>query len=70
MRRTAQIAAITILATLFSSALISTFPGSTQLADGSANAAGALAERLGPDDGYALAIHFSGDLQGSLDTCG
>ena len=70
MRRTAQLAAITILAILFSSAIISTFPGSTQQADGSAHGAGALAERLGPDDGYAFAVHFSGDLAGSLDTCG
>ena len=27
-------------------------------------------ERVGVDDGVAFAIHFSGDTQGNLDTCG
>jgi len=29
-----------------------------------------LLDRLGKDDGYALAIHYSGDMHGSLETCG
>lgn len=29
-----------------------------------------LAERFGPDDGMAFAIHFSGDIHGSLEPCG
>ena len=27
-------------------------------------------ERLGEDDGYALAIMYGGDIHGSLETCG
>jgi hypothetical protein len=27
-------------------------------------------ERVGLDDGVVLAIHFSGDTRGNLDTCG
>jgi len=27
-------------------------------------------ERVGVDDGAVLAIHFSGDTRGNLDTCG
>jgi len=27
-------------------------------------------ERVGLDDGAVLAIHFSGDTRGNLDTCG
>lgn len=27
-------------------------------------------ERLGEDDGYALAIMYGGDVHGSLETCG
>jgi hypothetical protein len=29
-----------------------------------------LKERLGEDDGYALAIMYGGDTHGSLETCG
>jgi hypothetical protein len=27
-------------------------------------------ERLGEDDGYAMAIHYGADIHGSLETCG
>ena len=29
-----------------------------------------LAERLGKDDGFALSVLYSGDMHGSLETCG
>lgn len=29
-----------------------------------------LEQRVGIDDGAAFAVHFSGDTQGNLDTCG
>ena len=29
-----------------------------------------LKERLGEDDGYAIAVLFGGDIHGSLETCG
>ena len=59
------------LAILLAGAWISTTPVSAQL--GAPKAAGnpkALAERLGTDDGYAVSIQFSGDMHGSLETCG
>jgi len=50
--------------------LISTFPVCAQQTASTAQAGPPLADRLGKDDGYALAIHYSGDLHGSLETCG
>jgi hypothetical protein len=29
-----------------------------------------LEERIGRDDGYALVLHTSGDIQGNLEVCG
>ena len=70
MRKTAQTAARFVFAILLTSAIISTFPISAQpRVDGTTPSAQML-ERLGKDDGYALAIHYSGDLHGSLETCG
>lgn len=31
---------------------------------------GTIAERVGTDDGYALVVDFSGDMNGSIDNCG
>ena len=70
MRKTAQIPVRTIFAILLTAAIISIFPAHAQLAGDGDAAAQALAERLGKDDGYALSILYSGDLHGSLETCG
>ena len=70
MRKTAQTAARFVFAILLTGAIISTFPTSAQQRPDASQAAQMLVERLGKDDGYALAIHYSGDLHGSLETCG
>lgn len=71
MRRKLQTLAKLTLAILLAGAWISTSPVHAQLG---AKAGGvnpkALAERLGADDGYAVSIQFSGDMHGSLETCG
>lgn len=70
MLKSAQTAARFGLATLLSCVLISTIQVGAQQTATTAQAPQPLAERLGKDDGYALAIHYSGDLHGSLETCG
>ena len=50
--------------------MISTFPTLAQQRADASQPSQQLIERLGKDDGYAIAIHFSGDLHGSLETCG
>ena len=74
MRRTTKLALVAVFATAFAAAIFSIFPGPAQYASadsgGSGTPAERLAERLGADDGYALAIHYSADLHGSLETCG
>ena len=70
MRKTAQTAARFVFAILLTGAIISTFPTLAQQRVDASQAAQQLVERLGKDDGYALAIHYSGDLHGSLETCG
>jgi hypothetical protein len=55
---------------LLTGAIISTFPISAQPRGDGTTASAPLLERLGKDDGYAVAIHYSGDLHGSLETCG
>jgi hypothetical protein len=50
--------------------MISTIPVPAQQSAAAGGLSPALLERLGKDDGYALAIHYSGDLHGSLETCG
>ena len=47
-----------------------TFPVWAQQPAAAAATPQAILDRLGKDDGYALAIHYSGDLHGSLETCG
>lgn len=68
MRKTAQTAARSIFALLLAGAMISTIPVDAQPA--AEPDSGAMAERLGNDDGFALSIQYSGDLNGSLETCG
>ena len=70
MRKTAQTAARFIFAMLLSGAIISTFPTLAQQRADAGQPSQMLLDRLGKDDGYALAIHYSGDLHGSLETCG
>jgi hypothetical protein len=70
VRKSAQIPVRTVFAILVSAAIISIFPGHAQLAGDDGPAAQALAERLGKDDGFALSVLYSGDLHGSLETCG
>lgn len=50
--------------------MISIFPSQAQLAGGDGPMPKSLLEKLGADDGFALSIQYSGDLHGSLDTCG
>jgi hypothetical protein len=70
VRSTSQTAFRIIFAILLSGAMISTFPTSAQLRGDGKALAQPVVERLGKDDGFALAIHYSGDLHGSLETCG
>ena len=70
MRVSAQTAVRVVFAILLSGAMISTFPTSAQLRGGDAKPSPTLVERMGKDDGYALAIHYSGDIHGSLEVCG
>ena len=70
MRKTAQTAARFVFAILLTGAIISTFPTLAQPRGDTGQPSQQLLERLGKDDGYALAIHYSGDLHGSLETCG
>jgi hypothetical protein len=68
--KSAQTAARFVFAILLSGAIINIFPTLAQQRPAAAPAQQQIAERLGKDDGYALAIHYSGDLHGSLETCG
>jgi hypothetical protein len=70
VRKSAQTPARFIFAIFFGCVLISTFPVFAQQTAGSAPTPQQVLDRLGKDDGYALAIHYSGDLHGSLETCG
>ena len=67
MSKSAQIPARFAFALLLVGAIISTSP---IFAQPGPDGAQPVQERLGKDDGYALAIHYSGDLHGSLETCG
>lgn len=71
MRSKLQTTVNLTLAILLAGAWISTTPVRAQLGaqPGGVNPK-ALAERLGTDDGYAVTIQFSGDVHGSLETCG
>jgi hypothetical protein len=51
-------------------AIFSTFLAGAQLASAAGPDAAALASRLGGDDGFALVVNYSGDYNGSLETCG
>lgn len=70
VRLSAQTAVRVVFAIMLSGAMISTFPTSAQQKASDGKPSATMLERLGKDDGYALAIHFSGDLHGSLETCG
>jgi hypothetical protein len=50
--------------------MISTIVGSAQQAHAARPDAEELAARLGNDEGFALSLLYSADLNGSLDTCG
>jgi hypothetical protein len=67
--RTTKLAVTWLFASALAAAIFSTFAGQAQQAstDGGNTL---LAERLGKDDGYAAAIHYSADIHGSLETCG
>jgi hypothetical protein len=67
VRKSAQTPVKIVFALLLVGAIISTSP---TFAQPGPDAGPAVQERLGKDDGYALAIHYSGDLHGSLETCG
>lgn len=77
MRKTVHTVSRHLVAILLSAAFISTFPALAQQTAPAAAAAPAakpagpsVDERLGKDDGYALSVLYSGDMQGSLETCG
>ena len=55
---------------LLTAAIISTIVGATQPALAGGPHEGDVSERLGKDDGFVLSILYSGDLHGSLETCG
>ena len=61
LRRTVSL----LIVLIFASAL--TLSGIKSLGQGSAK--GSLDERLGADDGAALAILFGANMRGNLDTC-
>ncbi len=50
--------------------LSSTFAGSAPPLEDAAGPVRSVAEMVGPTDGYSLVIQSSGDLMGSLETCG
>ena len=70
MRRSALTAARTAFSFLLTAAIISTIAGGAQPAVAGGPHEGDVAERLGTDDGFVLSILYSGDLHGSLETCG
>jgi hypothetical protein len=74
VRKTVQTVSRHIFAIFCCAAFISTFPAAAQQTGAAgtngAAAAPAVAERLGKDDGYALSVLYSGDMHGSLETCG
>jgi hypothetical protein len=70
VRKSAQTPLRIIFALLLVGAIISTSPTFAQPGLDGPNAANPAQDRLGKDDGYAIAIHYSGDLHGSLETCG
>ena len=59
-----------MFAILVTGGIFSISPLTAQRASADTEMSKMLQERLGVDDGYALTIHYSGDLQGSLETCG
>ena len=71
LRNTLQTTVNLTLALLLSTAWISTTPVQAQLGSPSGGVnAKAMAERLGADDGFAVSLQYSGDIHGSLETCG
>lgn len=74
MSKTPQVFLKSLFALLLIAVLINTSPALAQqkaaAAQPAAQASAQMAERLGKDDGYSLVIQYSGDLNGSLETCG
>lgn len=70
MYKMARTAASFIVALLLSGAMISIVPTYAQPRGDGSEPSQPLLERLGKDDGYSLVIQYSGDLHGSLETCG
>ena len=70
MRRPAPFLLTFLLTAAFiSTSAIAAQPGSPEGND-TVSANPQLAERLGKDDGFALSVLYSGDMHGSLETCG
>ena len=67
MRKSAQTPVRIAFALFLAGAIISTYPTFAQQGPDRAKL---IADRLGKDDGYAVTLHYSGDLHGSLETCG
>lgn len=75
MQKAAKLAVVFVFAFVSAGAIFSIFPTEAQLAgtDTQANSQAnekLIAERVGKDDGYSLVVDVSGDLEGSLETCG
>ena len=70
MLKTPQVFLKTVFAILASAILINTTPALAQQKAGATGPSSQMTERLGKDDGYSLVIQYSGDLNGSLETCG
>ena len=70
MRKTAQTVARPLFVSLLAVAMISTIVGSAQQAHAAPPDAEEFAARLGNDGGFVFSLLYSGDLNGSLDTCG
>jgi hypothetical protein len=70
VRKTAKLAVLLVFTIALAGAILSTFLTTAQLAGADGPNPKLLESRLGGDDGYALVLNYSGDYEGSLETCG
>jgi hypothetical protein len=70
VRKTAKLAVLLAFTIALAGAIFSTFQTTAQLAGADGGNPQLLANRLGGDDGFALVLNYSGDYEGSLETCG
>jgi hypothetical protein len=70
VRKTAKLAVVLVFTITLAGPIFSTILAEARQGKAGAVDPVALQNRLGGDDGFALAVDFSGDYQGSLETCG